>query len=207
MQDVQSLFITGFFLYPCFMDFLRLFIALPLPDNVKTVLQTYQAQLKTNLDNPNIHWTTPEQWHLTLIFLGTTPSEKLKSIQQALESVARLEPFTLNTAKLGTFPSLQRPGVLWLGVEGHTDKLQKLHRQLSQSLSGHYEPDERGFKAHITLARIKQFGLGKEVAKALAATSAEAVSWQVDQVKLYSSLLKPSGPEYTQLYQVLLKNK
>ena len=70
------------------MDFLRLFIALPLPDQVKVVLQTYQDQLKIHLDNPNIYWTTPEQWHLTLIFLGTTPSENLSSIKQVLERVA-----------------------------------------------------------------------------------------------------------------------
>ena len=187
------------------MDFLRLFIALPLPNEVKAVLQRYQDQLKTHLDNPNIRWTTPEQWHLTLIFLGTTPSEKLSSIKQALDRTRRLEPFNLSLAKPGTFPSLQRPSVLWLGIEGETDKLQHLHLRLNQYLSGHFEDEERTFKAHITLARIKQFGLGKEVLKALAASSETSISWQVDKVNLYSSLLKPSGSEYTQLHQVTLK--
>jgi RNA 2',3'-cyclic 3'-phosphodiesterase len=187
------------------MDFLRLFIALPLPEQLKQHLQELQEQLKALLPQPEIRWTTPEQWHLTLIFLGTTPSEKLSIIQQAMQrAVKRLEPFTLSTTSLGTFPSLQRPSVLWIGLSGDSNKLQQLHDGLSQGLGGLLESEERNFKAHITLARIKQFGLGKEVRKTFAEVATTAQQWQVEEVSLYSSLLKPSGSEYTKLYTLSL---
>ncbi len=183
------------------MDFLRLFIALPLPESVKQGLQAQQDALKQHLSS-DIAWTRPEQWHLTLIFLGTTPTEKLPVIQQAIKRAThKLEPFELSTAGLGTFPSLQRPSVLWLGLGGDIDRLQHLHTRLTQNLSGLFE-EERAFKAHITLARIKQFGLGKEVVKAFAETPSPKVWWHVDEVALYSSLLKPTGSEYTQHYKI-----
>jgi RNA 2',3'-cyclic 3'-phosphodiesterase len=187
------------------MDFLRLFIALPISETVKQELQTVQDTLKTHLPHPEIGWTTPEQWHLTLVFLGMTPVEKLGPIQQAMKrAIKGLGPLTLSTAGLGTFPSFQRPSVLWLGLSGETNKLQHLHDALNQQLSGLFESEERSFKAHITLARIKQFGLGKEVRKAFADTPSTPQEWQVNEVRLYSSQLKHTGSEFTRVFTLNL---
>lgn len=190
-------------LYPVTMDYLRLFIALPLPDAIKASLHTCQSQLKEHLDNPSIRWIPPEQWHITLVFLGTVASEKRPLIEFAMaQAMHKSKAFELAISHLGTFPSLQRPSVLWLGLEGQTEKLQQLHHRLRQHLSTLFRSEERSFKAHITLARLKQSGMGKEVMKAIAATPAPQQSWQTTEIRLYSSLLKPSGSEYTALHQV-----
>jgi RNA 2',3'-cyclic 3'-phosphodiesterase len=185
------------------MDLLRLFIAVGLPDSVKQILQVQQDHLKQHLPDSGIHWTTPDQWHLTLKFLGATPVEKLGHIQTAMQrSIHKLEPFELSTSTLGTFPSFQRPSVLWLGIEGNVERLQHLNLRLTQNLTGLFENEERLFRAHITLARINQFGLGKRVMKAFSDTVPVKRSWRVENAGLYSSQLKPTGAEYTLLHRV-----
>jgi RNA 2',3'-cyclic 3'-phosphodiesterase len=117
-------------------DILRLFIALPLPNKVKEVLQTQQDSLKLHLleHDKNIRWTTPEQWHLTLAFLGATNRERLPQIQGAMERAAKpVEAFALETTFLGAFPSSRRPSVLWLGVGGDVTSLQTLQFRLSEA--------------------------------------------------------------------------
>lgn len=189
-------------------DILRLFIALPLPHDVKAVLQTQQDSLKERLREHDAHirWTTPEQWHLTLEFLGATNAERLPQIQSALERAAKpIKAFGLETTSLGAFPSLRRPSVLYLGVGGEVSVLQTLQNRLNEALTGITELDDKPFKPHLTLARLKQFGLGKDVAEAFNNTTT-TTTWTVKEIHLYQSNLRPSGADYTLLYQSNLTN-
>jgi RNA 2',3'-cyclic 3'-phosphodiesterase len=186
-------------------DILRLFIALPLPNEVKTVLQTQQDSLKLHLSqhDQSIRWTTSEQWHLTLAFLGATNRERLPSIQNAMERAAKpIEAFRLETTSLGAFPSLRRPSVLWLGVGGDVGMLQTLQFRLSEALSGMIEPDDKPFKPHLTLARLKQFGLGKEVTEAFSQTTTPKQAWSISELCLYQSILESSGARYNIIHRV-----
>jgi RNA 2',3'-cyclic 3'-phosphodiesterase len=189
-------------------DILRLFIALPLPDEVKAALKTQQDFLKTQLQEhgKTIRWTTREQWHLTLAFLGATNRERLLSIQSAMERAAKpIKAFRLETTSLGAFPSPRRPSVVWLGVGGEVTSLQTLQRRLSEALSGMLEPDDKPFKPHLTLARLKQFGLGAKVSEAFGqAPPTERPNWTVNELCLYQSVLKPSGAEYVVQHRVPL---
>jgi RNA 2',3'-cyclic 3'-phosphodiesterase len=190
-------------------NILRLFIALPLPEEVKAVLQTQQDHLKTQLakHDQQIRWTLPEQWHLTLAFLGATNAERLPHIQNAMEHAAKpVQAFVLETTTLGSFPSLRRPSVLWLGVAGDIAKLQTLQLRLNEALSGMLGPDDKPFKPHLTLARLKQFGLGKEVTEAFASSSLTNHTWSVSELCLYQSILKSTGAQYNVIHTVKLPN-
>lgn len=190
-------------------DILRLFIALPLPEEVKAILQTQQDHLKAQLADheQHIRWILPEQWHLTLAFLGATNTERLPHIQNAMErTVKPLEPFTLRSTTLGAFPSLRRPSVVWLGVDGNIARLQTLQSRLSEALSGMLGPDDKPFKPHLTLARLKQFGLGKQVTEAFAASSVTNHTWSVSELCLYQSILKSTGAQYNVIHTVKLPN-
>jgi RNA 2',3'-cyclic 3'-phosphodiesterase len=187
-------------------DILRLFIALPLPNDVKQVLQSQQDSLKLHLQehDKDIRWTTSEQWHLTLAFLGATNRERLPQIQSAMERSAKpIQAFRLETTSLGAFPSSRRPSVLWLGVGGNVANLQTLQFRLSEALSGMLEPDDKPFKPHLTLARLKQFGLGAKVSEAFGSLpKVDTATWLVDELCLYQSILKPSGTEYSVIHRV-----
>jgi RNA 2',3'-cyclic 3'-phosphodiesterase len=189
-------------------DILRLFIALPLPNEVKHVLQTQQDLLKTQLQqhDKDIRWTTSEQWHLTLAFLGATNRERLPQIQGAMERSAKpIGAFRLETTSLGAFPSSSRPSVLWLGVGGDVTSLQTLQFRLSEALSGMLEPEDKPFKPHLTLARLKQFGLGAKVSEAFASLpKTDASTWLVDELCLYQSITKPAGAKYSVIHRASL---
>lgn len=190
-------------------DILRLFIALPLPNEVKQVLQTQQDSLKLHLHehDKDIRWTTSEQWHLTLAFLGATNRERLPQVQGAMERSAKpIGTFMLETTSPGAFPSLRRPSVLWLGVGGDVTSLQTLQFRLSEALSGMLEPDDKPFKPHLTLARLKQFGLGAKVSEAFGnLPKTDAHAWTVDELCLYQSMLEPEGAKHNAIHRVGLK--
>jgi RNA 2',3'-cyclic 3'-phosphodiesterase len=188
-------------------DILRLFIALPLSNEIKQILQRQQDALKTQLaqHDKTIRWTTPEQWHLTLAFLGATNRERLPTIQAVMERSAKpIKAFVLETTVLGAFPSSRRPSVLWLGVGGNVTSLQTLQLRLSEALSGLLEPDDKPFKPHLTLARLKQFGLGKEVSEAFGKTPVTQQAWTVSELCLYQSVLKSSGADHNVIHRVSL---
>jgi len=185
---------------------MRLFIALPLPDEVVELLQNQQQALKTALPNTRIRWSDPAQLHLTLIFLGEIAARDLPLVTQGLEfACRRVQPFGLETSQVGAFPSLRRPSVLWTGVTGDVEVLEGLHARLVGQLEGLYKPDRRTFKPHLTLGRVRQFGhdeLIQEVVTNL--PEQNPVSWQVEEVKVFSSSLKPTGAVHDMQHTVVL---
>ena len=180
---------------------MRLFIALPLPPAVTALLEQQQRSLARMLPGVPLGWTTAEQQHLTLVFLGERPETELSALEQALAFACRRSaPFQLETAQPGAFPSLRRPSVLWTGVGGNVPALRQLHGVLLAQLEGLHAPDRRSFAPHLTLGRLKKPGHASEVASAFAALErSEPVAWTVDEVRLYSSRLLPSGARYTTL--------
>jgi 2'-5' RNA ligase len=65
-----------------------------------------------------------------------------------------------------------------------------------------FEPEERRFRAHLTLGRLR--GRRQPAMRGLAAPAGTAC--EVAEVVLYRSELKPSGAEYTPLERVALTN-
>ncbi|HET8524081.1 MAG TPA: RNA 2',3'-cyclic phosphodiesterase [Thermomicrobiales bacterium] len=134
----------------------RLFIALPLPAETKT--QIAEIIDKLSGDNWPVRWVSPETGHLTLHFLGDTHPDRAELLRLALaEPVARHSSFTLQTGGLGIFPNVQRPRVLWLGLDGQLQKLQSLHQDIGEVLRRFDFPVEAGkLHPHITLGRLRE---------------------------------------------------
>ena len=183
----------------------RLFIATSVPEAVKTLLARQQDDLKEKLPRDLVRWTDPATTHLTLVFLGEVPTPNLGVVRQGLDfACRRAEPVELHTAALGAFPSRDRPSVLWTGVGGETEALRTLHGGIVRQLEGLYK-DERVFKPHLTLGRVKRFGRQAEVTAALMdAPDYPPVAWRVGSVGLYSSTLKPSGAVHALLHEAAL---
>ncbi len=183
----------------------RLFIALSVPDAVKTLLGKQQRDLKEKLPGDLLGWSDPATAHLTLVFLGEVRSQDLGVVRQGLDfACRRVFPFELHTAAPGAFPSSQRPSVLWTGVAGETEALQGLHTALVRQLEGLYK-DERVFKPHLTLGRVKRFGRHTELTEALlSAPDYPPVAWRVERVGLYSSTLKPADAAHELLHETEL---
>jgi 2'-5' RNA ligase len=128
---------------------MRLFIAIDMPDDVKRVLSGLRR------DIPGVRWVPPEQMHLTLLFLGEVPEERLEILCCALSTI-EIFPFTLNFSRTGCFPRPSSPRVLWAGVDRQPVLTELAQRVRKATESCGIQIDERAFSPHITLARIKQ---------------------------------------------------
>jgi 2'-5' RNA ligase len=131
----------------------RLFFALPLPAPLREALGHWQQT------GPPVRWSRTEGLHVTLAFLGDRPTEALPTLGALAAAVAaRHAPFALGTAGLGGFPGNRRARILWLGL-APSPALENLARDLRGALATAGEPfDAKPFRAHITLARLRQPG-------------------------------------------------
>lgn len=145
--------------------------------------------------------------HLTLKFLGDTEEGLVPEIASAMrEASAGVHSFSIRLLGTGAFPSLSRPAVLWVGIEGG-EVLGRIARSLDEHLVALGFPREgRPWSPHVTLARVRgRRGLDRvqEILRAHAeATFAEV---RIEEIRLKKSVLRPGGPEYTTVEAVRLE--
>jgi 2'-5' RNA ligase len=185
------------------MEKVRSFIAIELPEDLKTELGRLQAKLK--IDRPRIKWVSPEGIHLTLKFLGDVDTSRIAGITQALtEAVRGINPFDLNIGHLGVFPNPQMVQVVWIGLDGELDTLDRLYHNLEgrMALVG-FSLEKREFKPHLTLARIGDEVLPddrKRFGDFIASSKEDIVyALKAKGLSLMKSQLTPRGAIYTRL--------
>jgi len=182
----------------------RLFVAIDLPQDLKKELYLIPDKVAKLIKN--VKWVSPENVHLTLKFLGSSPEESVPKIKEKLsKKVKEVEPFTLGFGTLGAFPTSKRARVFWLGVEKGADEVSILQKKVEKALVPlGFEKENRKFHAHLTLARLR---MPQNLQSVISELEAEKISQEVsvDRVFLFQSTLTPKGPIYTTLAQFPLK--
>ncbi len=145
--------------------------------------------------------------HLTLKFLGETEEGLVPEIVAAMrEASAGVTPFTVSVRGTGAFPSLARPSVLWVGLEG-AEPLARMARRLDDDVAAlGFERERRPWSPHITLARVRG-SRGLDQAKAILQAHAHDsfAEARIEEIRLKKSVLQPQGPEYTTVDAVRLE--
>src|SRR5438874_13784245 len=94
-------------------DSQRLFIAISIPAFVKEAIERTQSECRDCLANASASWTRPENFHLTLRFLGKVKTERIPALAAAIQTAsAGFSRLSLACSALGSFPSHGRPRVL-----------------------------------------------------------------------------------------------
>ncbi len=179
---------------------LRAFVAVELPGPVRAALQEIQAGLKQM--GIRARWVGPEKIHLTLTFLGSIPAGHVESIGRTLMEAARAHsPLSLTAVGTGIFPGLRRPRVIWVGIADRTDALGGLKREIDARLAALGFPAETArFRGHLTIGRFAAGGSPGPLAQALKQYAGQAAgAFEVREVILFRSDLRPDGPLYTPL--------
>jgi RNA 2',3'-cyclic 3'-phosphodiesterase len=175
-------------------------VAVRPPDEVLSEVSAMVARARGVL--PDARWAGPEQWHLTLAFLG--PVSELAPVVDGLRSLRGRGSFTLRLGGAGAFPSVRRARVLWLGAVDGGEAVSSLAGDVASTLAPlGYEPEERRFHPHVTLARLRVPG---DVHAAVAALgeSPAGEAFTVEEFVLYQSRPSPRGSSYTALERVPL---
>jgi len=181
---------------------LRTFVAVDVSNAVRRYAESLKRELAACLTE--IHWTRPDNLHLTLKFLGDVPETELAGVCRAVRlAVADQDPLEIECACLGAFPSQDRPRTLWVGIRQGEDLLRTLQEQIDERLTQHgFPPERRRFHGHLTIGRISrrkdltadQLALVKGIIEREQAS--ESVMMMVDEVITFSSFLNPEGRVY-----------
>ena len=184
----------------------RTFVALPVPPAAGRALAGLQERLRSGLaGRGEIRWVRPDQFHLTLLFIGERPRAELPSMAERLrEAVAGFSAFSLALEGVGAFPGPSRPRVVWVGVSAGAASLVRLAAAVASALEPFAPAEaERDFHPHVTLGRVKWLAPGFSFAAWVDGCLPTPIGPQrLERVVLYASRLTPAGAQYAELAHV-----
>lgn len=192
---------------------LRLFVAIVLPENIKEEIEKAQKRFRSALAGNSVRWTGRDQFHLTLKFLGNITESRAAALIETLRDVGRHFPaMNLRAERIGFFPDVRRPRVLWAGVHDEKGVLPQFQRAVESAVTGFIAESaavgrrehvsEEKFVGHITLGRIPRINRGEAEALSGAARAMSAPffgEWLTEAFELIRSELSSAGSRYTTL--------
>ena len=165
---------------------MRLFVALNLPDEVSDYLKSLQAQL------PSAKMNLAKDFHLTLQFLGDVSVDQVMEIKSALYHVF-MPYLKFKLGKIGVFKSRGEVKVVWAGLE-FPEELMRVHSEIEEQLAPLGFFNDKAFKPHLTLARVKECGVDFE--SELNGIEVLEKEFEVSEFELMESHLSPEGAKY-----------
>ncbi|MGB7032912.1 MAG: RNA 2',3'-cyclic phosphodiesterase [Syntrophobacteria bacterium] len=184
---------------------IRSFIAIDFPEETRTALEDVQKRLKQS--GAGVRWVKPGSIHLTLKFLGNIHPAQVEDIALAVAQEVRDEPpITLGAAGLGAFPGRRKPRVIWIGMEGEVQRLTRIQARVENALEPlGFVREKRPFRPHLTIGRVKDHRKLQALIDAMAELKIpEFDSFDVTEIILYKSDLRPTGAIYTKLHRMSL---
>jgi 2'-5' RNA ligase len=180
---------------------IRLFLAFELPPTIREQIGTVSRELKKS--TLPVRWVKVENIHLTIVFIGSVNEDTIDDIKEKVHGVVKSSfVFKTRLNGVGVFPNLRRPRVIWVGLNGETERLSRFRDELQAELKvlGIRE-ERRPFRPHLTIGRFKGI-----------VDRDEELKWILDkyhdirtdlhylnELILFKSDLKPDGPIYTKM--------
>ncbi|MHB8800255.1 MAG: RNA 2',3'-cyclic phosphodiesterase [Thermoanaerobaculia bacterium] len=187
---------------------IRAFVAVPVED---VVVRRRLAGARSLLPElRGVRWVAESQLHFTLKFLGDLEEERAGAARAATAAAARAATgsFRLALEELGVFPPRGSARVVWAGCGAGAAALSTLADAVEEAfLAAGFPREERPFSPHLTLARVKDPGSGRRLARVLPSVPGEPFGTvPVDSLVLFRSDLSPAGPDYSELLRVALES-
>lgn len=185
---------------------MRIFLAYPLPNEVKDAIRKVISDLQTAFPNLPVLWIREENMHVTTEFLGEINTSELEVFKSTIQQeVSKLPTFEFSLGKLDVFPNFSHPGVLVLQVvEKNGDTSVNFRNSLHQKLlDKKIAKDNKPWRPHITLGRLKK--PSKLNVDYFEHYKPDTISWSVENLDLFDSTLTPEGAIYKVLNTYTLK--
>ncbi len=180
---------------------IRSFLAFELPVEIREQIRVISKELKkTALP---VRWVKADNIHLTILFLGSVDEDTIGDIKEKVNVVVKgFSVFKIKLNAVGAFPHWKRPRVIWIGLNGDIGRLSDLRNELQEELKVlGFMPEKRPFRPHLTLGRFKGPIDRDEDMKWILDRYRDINSdlYQLNELILYKSDLKPDGPVYTRM--------
>jgi len=176
----------------------RFFVALPLTPEVRLAVEEWRSRL----DLPG-RLVALQKFHVTLRFVGPAGRVGRERIVAALDMAALGGPFGFRVGGLGGFPRLRKATVAWAALEGDGRRISRLAEVVDDAVSsagfGH---EERPFRAHLTLARIRP---PRDIRESASGGPAR-IPVRATEVVFYRSRTEGSSTEYHRLESFPLRD-
>lgn len=173
---------------------MRLFIGIPLAASAAQGLLRIRGQFSAI--SSELRWSSPESWHVTLQFLGSTDEQQQSCVVENLQALSA-SPVPLRIAGLDFF---DRAGVFFAGVGLTPELLALQQRVVTATRHCGFVPEERPYHPHITLARSKGRSGGKALQSLKKAVEVSRVAlaeeFTAEEFLLYESVPGPDGSRY-----------
>ena len=183
----------------------RIFVAINISNEARDKTSKYIEKLRREFPSLRIGWDKPEKLHLTLKFLGEIDERQLNDLTGAVARIAKqFSNASLQIAGTGVFPSKRNARILWLGVREIKGSLQNLNEILENECEkAGFAKEKRSFKAHLTIARLREPANSKELIERHLTESFESGAFEVSELVIYESKLQKSGS----IYSIVSKHK
>jgi 2'-5' RNA ligase len=180
---------------------IRSFLAFELPVEIREQIRVISKELKkTALP---VRWVKVDNIHLTILFLGSVDEDTIGDIEEKVNVVVKgFSAFKTKLNAVGAFPHWKRPRVIWIGLNGDIGRLSNLRNELQEELKVlGFMPEKRPFRPHLTLGRFKgPIDRGEDMKWILDRhRDINSDLYQLNELILYKSDLKPDGPVYTKM--------
>lgn len=182
---------------------MRLFFALDPDPPCRDVIVAARDAARSHA--PRARWVADESLHLTLVFVGEVPDERVTALAEVGVSVAaRCSPLALTLGHGGTFG--HPPRVLWLGLDGGSP-LRALQAELARAVGElGVALEERPYSPHLTLARARAPGGEPRFVDAARALVLPPSRFVARELVLYRSRLEGPGPRYAAVVRAPLQH-
>lgn len=171
---------------------LRLFVAVDVPEDAKRAVARAIEPWRAAF--PRARWAPPENWHVTLKFLGPTWPRLVSWVEEVVGAVAAgHEPVRARVMGLGAFPSAGRARVAWAGLEDPASALTAIASGLEAALAREFRAELRAFRPHITVARSEP---PLRLPETFAETALATEPFTIDRLVLYRSHVRRPAPRY-----------
>jgi 2'-5' RNA ligase len=183
----------------------RLFVAIEITEEIRKKFVLFQNTLKKA--DADVGWVSPENFHITLKFIGYLEEEKIDTAFGVIkDSVVHIKPFDLDYIGVGVFPNQRNPRVIFIDVIDPGKNLTSIHQKLdNQLVLLGVEQDNHPFEAHLTVGRVKtRRNINKLIENLNSYNGFNFGLEHVIQVVLMKSTLSQKGPIYTKLQSINL---
>jgi 2'-5' RNA ligase len=187
---------------------MRLFVGLALGDAPRALAVRVAAELKPQLGRGlEARWVPAENMHLTVRFIGYVPADRAPAVISAVSPPLDFAPFEMALGGCGRFPPRGAPRVIWIGLTKGLPALTALHEEFNRRLAPlGFEPENRPYSAHLTLARIKdaRAAAARQIDAAFEHIRTGTVAQRVDALTLFESRLSPRSATYVEVCRLPL---